>query len=213
MLQYSIGSRIQEERKVLHETGKKEREEKIMANVYVFTADGFEEIEGLTVVDMMRRAGAQVQMVSISDGLAVKGSHGIEIKADTFFEDVDFGQADLLVLPGGMPGTLHLGEYQGLTKLLTETAAQGKRVAAICAAPSVLGGLGLLKGKRAVCYPGFEDKLTGAQVGTEEVVTDGNITTSRGLGTAIPFALELISLLFGQEKAEEIGASVIYSGR
>lgn len=213
MLQYSIGSRIQEERKVLHETGKKEREEKIMANVYVFTADGFEEIEGLTVVDLMRRAGAQVQMVSISDGLAVKGSHGIEIKADTFFEDVDFGQADLLVLPGGMPGTLHLGEHQGLTKLLTETVAQGKRVAAICAAPSVLGGLGLLKGKRAVCYPGFEDKLTGAQVGTEEVVTDGNITTSRGLGTAIPFALELISLLFGQEKAEEIGASVIYSGR
>ena len=213
MLQYSIGSRIQEERKVLHETGKKEREEKIMANVYVFTADGFEEIEGLTVVDLMRRAGAQVQMVSISDGLAVKGSHGIEIKADTFFEDVDFGQADLLVLPGGMPGTLHLGEHQGLTKLLTETVAQGKREAAICAAPSVLGGLGLLKGKRAVCYPGFEDKLTGAQVGTEEVVTDGNITTSRGLGTAIPFALELISLLFGQEKAEEIGASVIYSGR
>ena len=213
MLQYSIGSRIQEERKVLHETGKKEREEKIMANVYVFTADGFEEIEGLTVVDLMRRAGAQVQMVSISDGLAVKGSHGIEIKADTFFEDVDFGQADLLVLPGGMPGTLHLGVHQGLTKLLTETVAQGKRVAAICAAPSVLGGLGLLKGKRAVCYPGFEDKLTGAQVGTEEVVTDGNITTSRGLGTAIPFALELISLLFGQEKAEEIGASVIYSGR
>ena len=213
MLQYSIGSRIQEERKVLHETGKKEREEKIMANVYVFTADGFEEIEGLTVVDLMRRAGAQVQMVSISDGLAVKGSHGIEIKADTFFEDVDFGQADLMVLPGGMPGTLHLGEHQGLTKLLTETAAQGKRVAAICAAPSVLGGLGLLKGKRAGCYPGFEDKLTGAQGGTGEVGTDGNITTSRGLGTAIPFALELISLLFGQEKAEEIGASVIYSGR
>ena len=213
MLQYSIGSRFLEERKVLHETGKKEREEKIMANVYVFTAVVFEEIEGLSVVDLMRRAGAQVQMVSISDGLAVKGSHGIEIKADTFFEDVDFGQADLLVLPGGMPGTLHLGEHQGLTKLLTETAAQGKRVAAICAAPSVLGGLGLLKGKRAVCYPGFEDKLTGAQVGTEEVVTDGNITTSRGLGTAIPFALELISLLFGQEKAEEIGASVIYSGR
>lgn len=213
MLQYSIGSGILEERKCLHETGKKEREGKIMVNVYVFTADGFEEIEGLTVVDLMRRAGAQVEMVSIGDGLAVKGSHGIEIKADTFFEDVDFGQADLLVLPGGMPGTLHLGEHQGLTKLLNESMAQGKRVAAICAAPSVLGGLGLLKGKRAVCYPGFEDKLTGAQVGTEEVVTDGNITTSRGLGTAIPFALELISLLFGQEKAKEIGASVVYSGR
>ena len=149
MLQYSIGSRIQEERKVLHETGKKEREEKIMANVYVFTADGFEEIEGLTVVDLMRRAGAQVQMVSISNGLAVKGSHGIEIKADTFFEDVDFGQADLLVLPGGMPGTLHLGEHQGLTKLLTENAAQGKRVAEMWWAPRVLGGGGALEGKKA----------------------------------------------------------------
>lgn len=189
---------------------KQKREERTMANVYVFTADGFEEIEGLTVVDLMRRAGAQVQMVSISDGLAVKGSHGIEIKADTFFDDVDFDQADLLVLPGGMPGTLHLGEHEGLTGLLQVFAAKGKRVAAICAAPSVLGGLGLLKGKRAVCYPGFEDKLTGARVEMEEVVTDGCITTSRGLGTAIPFALELISLLFGPEKAEEIKKSVIY---
>lgn len=189
---------------------KQKREERTMANVYVFTADGFEEIEGLTVVDLMRRAGAQVQMVSISDGLAVKGSHGIEIKADTFFDDVDFDQADLLVLPGGMPGTLHLGEHEGLTGLLQDFAAKGKRVAAICAAPSVLGGLGLLKGKRAVCYPGFEDKLTGAQVEMEEVVTDGCITTSRGLGTAIPFALELLSLLFGPEKAEEIKKSVIY---
>ena len=188
---------------------KQKREERTMANVYVFTADGFEEIEGLTVVDLMRRAG-EVQMVSISDGLAVKGSHGIEIKADTFFDDVDFSQADLLVLPGGMPGTLHLGEHEGLTGLLQDFAAKGKRVAAICAAPSVLGGLGLLKGKRAVCYPGFEDKLTGAQVEMEEVVTDGCITTSRGLGTAIPFALELISLLFGPEKAEEIKKSVIY---
>lgn len=189
---------------------KQKREERTMANVYVFTADGFEEIEGLTVVDLMRRAGAQVRMVSISDGLAVKGSHGIEIKADTFFDDVDFDQADLLVLPGGMPGTLYLGEHEGLTGLLQDFVAKGKRVAAICAAPSVLGGLGLLKGKRAVCYPGFEDKLTGAQVKMEEVVTDGCITTSRGLGTAIPFALELISLLFGPEKAEEIKKSVIY---
>ena len=109
-----------------------------------------------------------------------------------------------------MPGTLHLGEHQGLTKLLEEFNVQGKRIAAICAAPSVLGDLGLLKGKKAVCYPGFEDKLTGAAVEKKEVVTDGNITTSRGLGTAIPFALELISLLFGEEKAEEIRKSVIY---
>ena len=181
-----------------------------MANVYVFTADGFEEIEGLTVVDLMRRAGARVEMVSISDGLAVKGSHGIEIKADTFFDDVDFGQADLLVLPGGMPGTLHLGEHRGLTKALVDFNAQGKRIAAICAAPSVLGDLGVLEGRKAVCYPGFEERLTGAAVERKEVVTDGNITTSRGLGTAIPFALELISLLLGEEKAEEIRKSVIF---
>ena len=214
MLQYSVEAvisftcRFSGEREIMENTER--REGKTMVNVYVFTADGFEEIEGLTVVDLMRRAGARVEMVSISDGLAVKGSHGIEIKADTFFEEVDFGQADLLVLPGGMPGTLHLGEHRGLTKALVDFNAQGKRIAAICAAPSVLGGLGLLKGKRAVCYPGFEDKLTGASVETKEVVTDGNITTSRGLGTAIPFALELISLLFGEEKAEEIRKSVIY---
>ena len=107
-----------------------------MANVYVFTADGFEEIEGLTVVDLMRRAGAKVKMVSISDGLAVKGSHGIEMKADTFFEDVDYEEGDLLVLPGGMPGTLHLGAHPGLTALLKDFAAQGKRIAARGAAPS-----------------------------------------------------------------------------
>ena len=132
-----------------------------MANVYVFTADGFEEIEGLTVVDLMRRAGARVEMVSISDGLAVKGSHGIEIKADTFFDDVDFGQADLLVLPGGMPGTLHLGEHQGLAKLLGDFSARGKRIAAICAAPSVLGGLGLLKGKRQCAIRVLKTSLQG----------------------------------------------------
>ena len=214
MLQYPVEAvisftcRFSGEREIMENTER--REGKTMVNVYVFTADGFEEIEGLTVVDLMRRAGARVEMVSISDGLAVKGSHGIEIKADTFFDDVDFVQADLLVLPGGMPGTLHLGEHQGLAKLLGDFNARGKRIAAICAAPSVLGGLGLLKGKKAVCYPGFEDKLTGAAVETKEVVTDGNITTSRGLGTAIPFALELISLLFGEEKAEEIRKSVIF---
>ena len=130
-----------------------------MAKVCVFTADGFEEIEGLTVVDLLRRAGADTQMVSISDSLSVKGSHSIEIKADTFFEDVNYGEADLLVLPGGMPGTLHLGGHEGLCSLLKEFHEQGKKVAAICAAPSVLGKLGILKGKKAVCYPGFEEKL------------------------------------------------------
>src|SRR5699024_10982771 len=112
--------------------------------------------------------------------------------------------------PGGMPGTLYLGEHEGLTGLLQDSAAKGKRVAASCAAPSVLGGLGLLKGKREVCYPGFEDQLKGAQVEMEEAGTDVCTTNSRGLRTASPFAMELISLLFGPEKAEEIKKSVIY---
>lgn len=181
-----------------------------MAKVYVFTADGFEEIEGLTVVDLLRRADVQVEMISISDSLCVTGSHKIRIQADRLFVETDFCDADLLVLPGGMPGTRYLKEHAGLRELLEKTAEAGGKVAAICAAPSVLGGLGLLEGKRAVCYPGFEEMLTGAQVTQNEVETDGNITTSRGLGTAIPFALELISQLCGEEKAEEIKKSVIY---
>lgn len=181
-----------------------------MAKVCVFTADGFEEIEGLTVVDLLRRAGAEVQMVSISDGLAVKGSHGIELKADCFFDDVDYDTVEMLVLPGGMPGTRYLGEHQGLCSLLKNFASEGKKVAAICAAPSVLGKLGILEGKEAVCYPGFEDQLTSAVVCRREVAQDANVTTSRGLGTAIPFSLALITQLYGEEKAEEIRKSIIF---
>lgn len=183
-----------------------------MAKVCVFTADGLEEIEGLTVVDLLRRAGAEVQMVSISNTKTITGSHNIVLKADALFEEVNYEETELLVLPGGMPGTRYLGEHEGLCRLLQEFAEKGKKVAAICAAPSVLGKLGILKGKHAVCYPGFEEELTGAQVGTEEVVRDGNVTTSRGLGTAIPFALELISQLYGEEKAREIQKSVIFRG-
>lgn len=181
-----------------------------MAKICVFTADGFEEIEGLTVVDLLRRAGAEVLMVSVGEGLTVKGAHNIELKADVLFDDACYEDADILVLPGGMPGTLNLRNHQKLCVLLEKFAAKDKKIAAICAAPMVLGELGLLKGKRATCYPGFEDKLIEAEVCTERVVRDGNIITSRGLGTAIPFALELISQLYGKEKAEEIKKSVIY---
>ena len=180
-----------------------------MAKVCVFTADGFEEVEGLTVVDLLRRAGEEVLMVSISDNLSVTGSHGIEIKADVFFDDVDYSTVDLLLLPGGMPGTVHLGENQGLAELLQSFSALDRKVAAICAAPSILGGLGILKNKKADCYPGFEEKLEGAQVFTDPVVKDGNITTSRGVGTAISFALELISQLEGEVKARQIKKSIV----
>lgn len=181
-----------------------------MAKICVFTADGFEEIEGLTVVDLLRRAGAEVLMVSVGDELTVKGAHNIELKADVLFDETCYEDADVLVLPGGMPGTLNLRNHEKLCGLLKEFAAKDKKIAAICAAPMILGELGLLKGKKATCYPGFEDKLIEAEVCTDRVVRDGNITTSRGLGTAIPFALELISQLYGKEKAEEIKKSVIY---
>lgn len=181
-----------------------------MSKVYIFLADGFEDIEGLTVVDLMRRAQIDIRTVSISNSKAVLTSRGIPMMTDMLFADTDYSDADMLVLPGGMPGTRHLGEYQPLTELLTDFYEKGGRVAAICAAPSIFGELGFLKGRRAVCYPGFEEKLTGAQVGAENVAVDGNVTTSRGLGTAIDFALELIAQLKDEETAAEIAESVIY---
>ena len=162
-----------------------------MSKIGIFMADGCEEIEGLTVVDVVRRAKMEIVMLSITGKKEVTSSHGVTFLADALAEETGYEDLDGIVLPGGMPGTLHLGEHTGLCRLLQDFAAEGKKVAAICAAPSVLGALGILKEKKAVCYPGFEEKLTGAQVGTQEVARDGNITTSRGLGTAIPFALEL----------------------
>lgn len=181
-----------------------------MSKIYVFLADGFEEIEGLTPVDLLRRAGGEVRTVSINGTTTVCGSHKITVTADAVFEETDFSDADMLVLPGGMPGTKNLGAHEGLAKLLQSAQAKGGGIAAICAAPSVLGDLGLLKGRRAVCHPGFEERLTGAQVETKRVVTDGNITTSRGMGTAVDFGLELVERLFGQEKADDLKKSIIY---
>lgn len=181
-----------------------------MSRVCVFLADGFEEIEGLTVVDILRRAGVDTAMVSIGDGLTVTGSHKIAVQADGCIKDMDFSDAELLVLPGGMPGTLHLGECEKLTGLLTQFYKEGKKVAAICAAPSVLGDLGILKGKKACCYPGFEKRLAGAEVVYDKVAVDGNVTTGRGMGTAIPFALALTAQLVSEEKALEIKKGILY---
>lgn len=182
-----------------------------MARVYVFLADGFEEIEGLTVVDILRRAGIETAMAAIGAKKEVTGSHGIVIGADCLFDEVNAEEAELFVLPGGMPGTKYLAAHEGLASMLKEAAAAGKKVAAICAAPSVLGGLGLLEGKKAGCYPGFEDKLMGAKVVYDPVAVDGNVITSRGMGTAIPFALTLVEQLLDPETAEKIGKSIIYS--
>ena len=181
-----------------------------MKHVKVFLADGFEEIEGLTVVDLLRRAGVGVDMVSVTGRLGISGSHGIRVEADVLFEEADFSGTDMLVLPGGMPGTVHLQEHQGLKELLEDFYSREKYIAAICAAPSILGGLGFLKGRRACSYPSKENELTGAEVVRTPVAVDGNIITSRGMGTAIPFSLELISILCGAEKSDAVRESIIF---
>ena len=180
-----------------------------MKKAYVFLADGFEEIEGLTVVDVLRRAGAEVEMVSVMDRKEITGAHGIKVEADRMIEEA--GEADLYVLPGGMPGTKYLEEYKPLTGLLTSFYQKGGKVAAICAAPGVFERLGFLKGRNATSYPSVMEQLTSARTSLEPVVVDGNVTTSRGLGTAIDFSLSLIRQLEGRAKAEEIAESVVYS--
>lgn len=181
-----------------------------MAKVYIFLAEGFEEIEGLTVVDLLRRAEIDITMVSITGSSKVIGSHGIEVTTDLLFEKADFKDADMLVLPGGLPGTLHLMEHEGLGQLLQDFHQKGKDLAAICAAPRVLGTKGLLTGKRATCYPGNESYLNGAIMVDADVVEDDNVVTSRGMGTAIDFSLSLIGRLLDEETAKRIAASIQY---
>lgn len=181
-----------------------------MSKVYVFLAEGFEEIEGLTVVDLLLRAGIETETVSIMETKQVKGSHGIEVSADRMFAELSYEDAELLVLPGGMPGTLNLGNHEGLCALLKKHYAEGKKLAAICAAPSVFGRLGFLKGRMATCYPGFESKLEGAIVCTTKVAVDGNVTTARGMGAAIDFSLKLIEQLKDKETAAKISEGIIY---
>lgn len=181
-----------------------------MTDTAIFLADGFEEIEGLMVVDLLRRAGIKVDMVSISDSLVVTGSHKIPVTADKLLTDVDLSEYALLVLPGGMPGTLRLGECSLLCDGIKDACERGKMIAAICAAPTVFGKLGLLKGKKACCYPDMEDGLLEAAVCYDPVSVDGNIITSRGLGTALPFALCLIEQLLDKKTADELAEKVVY---
>ena len=164
-----------------------------MKKIGIFMADGCEEIEGLTVVDVVRRAGIAIDMISITGKKEVAGAHGITFAADVLAEEADFDSYDGIVLPGGMPGTLNLGKH-----------------AAICAAPSVLGENGILEGKHAVSYPGFEEKLLGARVGAEKVAVDGNIVTSRGMGTAIEFAMAIVKWLDPQADIDAMEANIMY---
>ena len=178
--------------------------------VYVLLTNGFEEVEALTPVDLLRRAGVEVATVSVTGEKIVTSSHQVPIAADLLFEDIQNETADILVLPGGLPGSYNLRDHAGLAELLKSQYEAGRYVAAICAAPLVLGGLGFLKGRKAGIYPGMEAELIGAEVSYDLVSVDENVVTARGLGAAIPFGLELVSLLCGKEKADQIGKAIVY---
>ena len=175
----------------------------------VFLADGFEECEGLIVVDILRRAGVDTIMASVMEGLQIDSSRHIIVQADAMAGDIDFDTVDLVVLPGGRLGTENLGASELVTEKLREFAAD-KHAAAICAAPSLLASLGLLEGKKATCHPDFEGQMKGAVLTGESVAVDGNIITGQGLGASFDFAFELVKILVGEEKVEQIKKSICY---
>lgn len=175
-----------------------------MKTVALFLADGFEEIEALGTVDILRRANINVITTSISDVLEVEGAHNIKVVADKLFSELDFSSIDVLVLPGGMPGAKHLNEHLALKARIVEFANRGNCVAAICAAPIVLGSLGLLDGKKATAYPGFESQLSGAEVVNDSVVVSDNIITGRGPAFVYDFALKLVETIAGFDSRKEV---------
>ncbi|MDR3054279.1 MAG: DJ-1/PfpI family protein [Zoogloeaceae bacterium] len=170
--------------------------------VALFLMDGFEETEAITTLDILRRGKVAVTTISLTGKAWVTSKHGVTLQADTLFEDSKRDTFDMLVIPGG---TLDYTEHAGLLDWARQHHQAGKQLAAICAAPAVFGKAGILQGKKAVCYPGIEPWLTGATLGSEIVVTDGNITTSRGPATAIFFAFRLLEILQGSQVAKEVG--------
>lgn len=180
-----------------------------MKKVFIFLADGFEEIEAIAPIDILRRAELDVITVSISDSKTVTGAHGIKVEADQLFTETTFGENDYYVLPGGYDGMLNLSAHQGVNELLKKQHSEGKKLAAICASPSVLGKLGILEGKEAICYPGFEGKLTGAVISKKSVVEDGNVITGKGPGVAVQFALKIVESLKGKETASQVSDSLM----
>lgn len=180
--------------------------------VYEFLANGFEEIEGLAPVDILRRGGVEVKTVSIMGSEFVETSHGVTIKADAVFEDIDnFDDADLLLLPGGMPGSLHLKNHEGVGAALMAQNKKGKYIGAICAAPMVLGFLGILNGKKATCYPGFEKYLDGAEYTADIFTVDGNIITGKGPAASMAYGYKLLSLFRTADEVKAIEDGMIYT--
>ena len=176
--------------------------------IYMFLAEGFEEVEALCPLDLLRRAGLDVTTVGVGGGI-IRGAHGIAVEADIIDTELSDNAPDMVILPGGMPGTLNLGKSDVVLGAIRAAVAHGSYLAAICAAPSILGDLGLLTGKEAICYPGFEDRLTGATISEKRVIRDGKIITAAAMGVALDFGLELVSVLAGPEKAEELRHAVL----
>ena len=175
--------------------------------VYLFLANGFETIEALAVVDMLRRAKIDVKTVGVT-GKIVASSHNIDVTADIEIDEFDVKNADAVVLPGGMPGTLNLEADKTVQGAVDYCVENKKYICAICAAPSILGHKGLLKGKESICFPGFENDLTGAILSDKYVVTDGLIITARGAGVAVDFGLEIVKALKGEETAENVRKTI-----
>jgi len=181
-----------------------------MNTSYLFLADGFEEVEALTCVDVMRRAGMPVTTVSINESLEVTGAHGVTVLADSLFDDNDYEQALWLILPGGIPGAPNLVAHQGVCEALTNQNQQGGNIAAICASPAVvLGQLGLISGRHAVCYPGMERTVPDAIWESGQVATDGNIVTGNGPAAAAAFALTIVAHSVGSDKAAEVANGML----
>lgn len=181
-----------------------------MAKVYEFLADGFEDIEALGPVDILRRGGVEVMTVSIGRSLAVTSAHGVEVKADILFGDADLSDADLLLIPGGMPGAKNIDEHEGVRRALVAQNAAGRRIGAICAGPMVLGYLGLLDGRRATCYPGFEKELAGATYTAEPFTVDGNIVTGKGPGATFAYAYAILEMFKGERVTRMMKEGMMY---
>lgn len=178
--------------------------------IALFLADGFEEIEALTPVDVLRRAGIKVVTYSINGDLCVCGTHNIMVDADDIIENIDYNDIEGIILPGGMPGADNLENCREVQELLAYAAENGKLMCAICAAPKVLGKFGYLKGKKATCFPGFEECLLGAEPTGDRVTVDGNVITSKGMGTAMDFSLAMLEYMKGKETADKMAVSTMY---
>lgn len=179
--------------------------------IYMFIAEGFEEIEALCPLDLMRRAGLNVRTVGIGSA-EICGAHGITVRTDMCDAEYDSlldKSADMIFLPGGMPGTLNLASSNTVTGAIKKAVNDKKYIAAICAAPSILGDMGLLSGKEAICYPGFEERLTGATISSSRVVLDGKILTAAGMGAALEMGLKIVEIFCGEKKSLELRKAVI----